>query len=408
MIEKSTMLTLDLDFWSPQGSADQANTGNRTYDAAMCKTCEKSVREICNALMYLKNEPEKVCSGYEFIAQLGAGIAALGINADGVAMKKLLEDTLQTALENNPGLDLPRLEETLLAARSRPLPVSSIYDIIMATKAILRILLQDAKNQEILAPGKAVSVDETVAAAAESLFALHDIVRLGDRLLYRPRWSSDPFQLLPAGNDRKEMAEFRTFSQRHLKFKNSDTGESKTWVANLEGPLSRHMQDHAPVVRYIGPPAWVDGQLHLASDSQVVITELKIARVQCTPQESRSWLQVEIFNDYYFHTDQDRNKAFLSLFRPLLNPGIRGHKPLTLWNAPQMGVGKTTLAALGASIMSDMPKEILAVKPNIKDEAMFGKFLASAIRTGRTYFVFDNLKFKLDSPQLEAMTTTSN
>lgn len=368
----------------------------------------RDIQYICSAVVFLKSEPEKVYMAFAYIANLGNTVASFGLPIAKANLQPLLLDTVRVALENNPSLELGQIKEIWEVERKSTLPMKSIHDVTVATKAMLQVMLQDAKNQEVFSPGKTVSVDESVENAAACLFALLDIVRYDNQVLFREKWSSSPFQVLPAGSGRKDLAAFKAVCQVYMKFKDSDSGKSKPWIANLEGPLSRHIRDRAPEVTYIGPPAWLGGNVQLVSSDTVVITELMISRVTCTWQESRDWLLDEVYCDFCFQSEQDRNRAVLSNTVGLLYPGIVGFKPVTMWTAPQMGVGKTMLAITGAIVQSDDHNETLAITTTVKDDYGLRKFLASTLRGGGKYIIFDNLKSKLDSPTLEAMTTTSN
>ncbi|MBU1411774.1 hypothetical protein KKC22_09685, partial [Myxococcota bacterium] len=264
----------------PRGPSTGApQPGQELYNYSMLMAAIRDIQYICSAVVFLKSEPEKVYMAFAYIANLGNTVASFGLPIAKANLQPLLLDTVRVALENNPSLELGQIKEIWEVERKSTLPMKSIHDVTVATKAMLQVMLQDAKNQEVFSPGKTVSVDESVENAAACLFALLDIVRYDNQVLFREKWSSSPFQVLPAGSGRKDLAAFKAVCQVYMKFKDSDSGKSKPWIANLEGPLSRHIRDRAPEVTYIGPPAWLGGNVQLVSSDTVVITELMISRV---------------------------------------------------------------------------------------------------------------------------------
>lgn len=78
-------------------------------------------------------------------------------------------------------------------------------------------------------------------------------------------------------------------------------------------------------------------------------------------------------------------------------------RPPFIYRANQRGSGKTLLAKLGIS-----PSErIAAVKALPRDEAELGKLLTSLVGEGRHSVIFDNVKHKIESQELEAFLTST-
>ena len=127
------------------------------------------------------------------------------------------------------------------------------------------------------------------------------------------------------------------------------------------------------------------------------------------PKASLCWLLEEIFTDFRFESPRDLNKAFASLFAPYLrNNAHGGLVPMTVWTAPEQGVGKTMLATLTGMIASDTYERDMMISMSIADDAELRKFLTSALLVGAQTIILDNIKTILGGPTIESILTSAS
>lgn len=182
-------------------------------------------------------------------------------------------------LDRPPNLSAERVRAALEDGAACPLHLKSIDDLVRTTQRMLGKLLLDAKLPQIPSPGTSITVEDCAELCVQNLLDMVDLVKYRRQLFYHPKWAHGGYHLLPSGHDRKLIAAQKAFGQYFLTFVDSDTGKAKPWIPNLKGPLARLLWTCAREVRYLGPPAWFDGALHLASSNDVDVTGLAIARV---------------------------------------------------------------------------------------------------------------------------------
>lgn len=116
-------------------------------------------------------------------------------------------------------------------------------------------------------------------------------------------------------------------------------------------------------------------------------------------------LLTEWLVDFPFASDADRCHAFGLFLLPFVRTMIDGPVPPHLVEAPAAGTGKTLLARVLclAATGRDVSLSVLDEK---EDERR--KVITSALMSGRQVILFDNIKDKVDSPALEAVTTSTS
>lgn len=124
-----------------------------------------------------------------------------------------------------------------------------------------------------------------------------------------------------------------------------------------------------------------------------------------TLAEAREVLE-SVLEEFCFADDGGRSKAvaiaaMLTVFASGIMPQ-RSLKPVFVYIANAEGSGKTTLAMLAG-----LPYRETAAEPAPADENEWRKKILSAVISGRRLLLLDNLKGRLNSPTLEAYTTSS-
>jgi hypothetical protein len=109
--------------------------------------------------------------------------------------------------------------------------------------------------------------------------------------------------------------------------------------------------------------------------------------------------------DFPFANDASRANAIASILTPVVRPAIDSPTPLALYDAPQAGTGKTLLAEVVAIISTGRAAETFSA-PNDPEE--WRKKITTALSTGTTMVVIDNVVRRLDSDALcMALTATT-
>lgn len=109
--------------------------------------------------------------------------------------------------------------------------------------------------------------------------------------------------------------------------------------------------------------------------------------------------------DFPFANEASRANAIASILTPVVRPAIDSPTPLALYDAPQAGTGKTLLAEVVAIISTGRAAETFSA-PNDPEE--WRKKITTALSTGTTMVVIDNVVRRLDSDALcMALTATT-
>ncbi len=110
----------------------------------------------------------------------------------------------------------------------------------------------------------------------------------------------------------------------------------------------------------------------------------------------------EVISDFPFHSPADRANALALLLTLVMRGVISGNVPLSLIDAPTAGTGKgllvevLTLIAIG---------HISTFITEATSDADWGKRLTTALMTGRTFYVIDNVELPLRSSDLASLLT---
>jgi hypothetical protein len=111
----------------------------------------------------------------------------------------------------------------------------------------------------------------------------------------------------------------------------------------------------------------------------------------------------EIVCDFPFEDEGSRTNFFALLFAAVLRPSISGVTPLTIITKPQAGVGASLLANCISNIISGRDADMKDA-PERSEE--WEKKMIAILRTGRTFFVFDNIEGKLYSSPFASILTS--
>ena len=113
----------------------------------------------------------------------------------------------------------------------------------------------------------------------------------------------------------------------------------------------------------------------------------------------REWL-----SDFPFATPADRCHAYGLFLLPFVRTMIAGPTPVHLIEASDVGTGKTLLARV--LIMGATRRDTPLTTIGDKEEEL-KKVITSALLAGRPVILFDNVKGAVESPSLEAVTTST-
>jgi hypothetical protein len=128
-----------------------------------------------------------------------------------------------------------------------------------------------------------------------------------------------------------------------------------------------------------------------------------IEPVQLSLDEARDVL-LDWLADFPFASNADRAHAIGLFLLPFVRDLVGDMTPIHLVEAPMVGSGKTLLARV---ILSAAMGFIPAIQPWPEREEERMKTIGAELRNGAPVIVFDNVKGRVESPSLEAATTTS-
>jgi hypothetical protein len=109
--------------------------------------------------------------------------------------------------------------------------------------------------------------------------------------------------------------------------------------------------------------------------------------------------------DFPFVDDASRANFIASMLTPLVRPAIDSPTPLAVYDAPQAGTGKTLLAEVVSMTATGRAAETFSAP---SDEEEWRKKITTALATGASVVVIDNISRRLDSDSLcMALTATT-
>jgi hypothetical protein len=113
--------------------------------------------------------------------------------------------------------------------------------------------------------------------------------------------------------------------------------------------------------------------------------------------EAAKLVLLEPLRDFPFEDEASRANALAALLTPTIKPAIMKPTPLGAISARAAGTGKSLLAELIARIHTGRPAEMLSAP---KDPDEWRKQISTALISGSSVIVFDNISDPLDSPEL--------
>ncbi len=113
---------------------------------------------------------------------------------------------------------------------------------------------------------------------------------------------------------------------------------------------------------------------------------------------------LSILKDYEFATPNDKSRAVAAMLTPAFKIGkfIRGHVPMTLYEADDSQSGKSKLAATVPAVYGEYPTLISQRKKGV---GSVDESIGNAMMKGRPFIVLDNWRGDLDSQFLECVLT---
>lgn len=112
----------------------------------------------------------------------------------------------------------------------------------------------------------------------------------------------------------------------------------------------------------------------------------------------------DVIADFPFEDDASKANAIALLLTPLVRPLIAGCVPMALINGTNPGTGKGLLTSV-ASLIATGAEASVEAAPQSDDE--WRKKITSALKAGRNFIVWDNLRGTLKAAPLEAALTTA-
>jgi hypothetical protein len=125
-----------------------------------------------------------------------------------------------------------------------------------------------------------------------------------------------------------------------------------------------------------------------------------------TPQQLDWALEMvdQAIGEFPFVDTASRANAFAALLTPLVRPAINAPAPMALLDAPQPGTGKSLLADLVAIVATGRPGEMFSAP---RDDDEWRKQITTALMSGSSVVVIDNVVRKLDNGDLCKVLTES-
>lgn len=113
----------------------------------------------------------------------------------------------------------------------------------------------------------------------------------------------------------------------------------------------------------------------------------------------------DMLGDFPFVDQASRANALAALLLPFIRPAFAGPSPLTLFDAPVEGTGKTLLATLIALVFNPSGPVLMTQG---RDEDEWRKRITAALIAAPPHILIDNIRGKLDSAQLAAVLTATH
>lgn len=162
-----------------------------------------------------------------------------------------------------------------------------------------------------------------------------------------------------------------------------------------------------PVMRGDGSILTTGGYDHQTKLYYDPVDKLEIPDVQTNPEQKdvTEALKIidEVFVDFPFEGQADKDNTLALLATPVLRPLIDGCAPFCLIDKPQLGVGATLIAKVVGHVLTGRPAPMKKYTNNAEETR---KVITSTLREGAAFVIFDNVETKIDDDGLEAVLTT--
>jgi hypothetical protein len=144
-------------------------------------------------------------------------------------------------------------------------------------------------------------------------------------------------------------------------------------------------------------------QLYYAPDPSLQMPEI-------APEPSTDHIQIAldtidaVIGEFPYADSASRANALAALLTPIIKPAINAPVPLGLLDAPQAGTGKSLLSDVIAIIATGRAGEMFSAP---KDEDEWRKVITTALITGTSVVIFDNVTRTLESGDLCSVLTAT-
>lgn len=157
--------------------------------------------------------------------------------------------------------------------------------------------------------------------------------------------------------------------------------------------------------RLIAEPGYhqEDG-IYLTADVEGLVPPVPESPDDLEVERAKRLIEEEVLHDFQFKSQADKAHWYSMALLPLVLPMIDGPTPMHYFEAAMVGTGKTLLADVGALITTG---QTVPWKGLPEAEAEKAQTIFSMLKSGSTYAGFDNVKHKVDSPNLEGVLTST-
>lgn len=268
---------------------------------------------------------------------------------------------------------------------------------------------QSLHRGEVPVPGAFTAVQEAAEQAVAQLQRKFDLF-LYNEVIWYSEIGEQSYQPLCPAKDHEASRDLLTFFKAHIRWYDFAALKTVVWPANIEAAITVELLKTIPRIDYMGVPCVIENAWHEHDTPGMKFVRHRIEppAAETSVKESAAWLMDEIFQDFRFESPRDLNKAMMQLFSPYLRQNTHGLAPMTVWTAPEQGVGKTMLATFCGMVASDSHDRDSMTSTSISDDVELRKFLTSAMMVGATTICLDNIKTILGGPTIESILTSAN
>jgi hypothetical protein len=136
--------------------------------------------------------------------------------------------------------------------------------------------------------------------------------------------------------------------------------------------------------------------------------DLRVPAIAPNPSTDHIEVAVALINDaigeFPYSDEASYANALAAMLTPIIRPAINAPTPLALLDAPQAGTGKSLLSDVIAIIATGRPGEMFSAP---KDEDEWRKVITTALLSGTSVVIFDNVTRPLSSGDLCSVLTAT-